>query len=108
MEVLQSIVLSRTACNFFFSLPDLSIYFSPYIFCLLLGLIFIVFLNRGAAFSGGSVLLYGPPGTGKTTLGRACAKATGATLIELRATDVVHGTGETIHKIEVLNQSHHF
>jgi hypothetical protein len=47
----------------------------------------------GAAFSGGSVLLYGPPGTGKTTLARACARATGATLIELRAPDVVHGTG---------------
>lgn len=50
-------------------------------------------VGSGAAFSGGSVLLYGPPGTGKTTLARACAHATGATLVELRATDVVHGTG---------------
>jgi len=70
--------------------------FLPFLFRVL---IFVTIMHcRGAAFSGGSVLLYGPPGTGKTTLGRACAEATGASLIELRATDVVHGTGALIEK----------
>jgi hypothetical protein len=50
--------------------------------------------SGGGSGGGGSVLLYGPPGTGKTSLVRACAEATGSSLLELRATDIVHSTGE--------------
>jgi hypothetical protein len=48
----------------------------------------------GAGAGAGSVLLFGAPGTGKTSLARAAAAAMGATLLELKATDVVHSTGD--------------